>query len=206
MIISQAHRFIFAAVPKTGTHSVRRALRHHLDAADWEQVGLFVRRQLPIAELARLQHGHISLEQAQQYLPAEQFRSFFKFAFVRNPFDRFVSYCAFMTRNRDIFERDPKSVMRHFLAAPPGDHILFKPQHMFVTDGSGQLLADYIGRVETMQESYNQLCERIGIPSESLEQVNASRHQQYRTYYDEELVASVAKTYAADLLLFGYEF
>ena len=30
MIISHLHRFIFVAIPKTGTHSVRRALRAHL--------------------------------------------------------------------------------------------------------------------------------------------------------------------------------
>ena len=34
MIISHQHRFIFAAVPKTGTHSVRQALREHLSADD----------------------------------------------------------------------------------------------------------------------------------------------------------------------------
>ena len=42
------------------------------------------------AELARLQHGHLSLEQVRPYLRPEEFGSFFKFAFVRNPFDRFV--------------------------------------------------------------------------------------------------------------------
>ena len=42
MIISHQHRFIFAAVPKTGTHSVRQALREHMSEEDIEQVGLFV--------------------------------------------------------------------------------------------------------------------------------------------------------------------
>ena len=30
MIISSRHKFIFVAIPKTGTHSVRQALRQHL--------------------------------------------------------------------------------------------------------------------------------------------------------------------------------
>ena len=207
MIISQAHSFIFAAVPKTGTHSVRRALRRHIGEDDWEQVGLFVRKQLPIPELARLQHGHISLEEVRQFLPADTFDRFFKFAFVRNPFDRFVSYCAFMTRNGDAFEHDPKAVMRHFISsAPPTNHVLFRPQHSFVTDNAGQLLTDFVGRVETMQQSYDSACERIGIPSEPLEHVNASRRRPYQDYYDQELAGLVAKTYARDLSLFGYEF
>ena len=63
MIISSLHRFIFVAIPKTGTHSVRQALRRHMGPSDLEQVGLFVQSKLPIPELARLQHGHLSLAQ-----------------------------------------------------------------------------------------------------------------------------------------------
>ena len=118
MIVSFAHRFVFAAIPKTGTHAVRQALRAHLGPEDMEQVGLFVDKRLPIPELAALEHGHIGLAQLRPHLPAEQFDSFFKFAFVRNPFDRFVSYCAFMTRERGEFEKDPKAVMWHMLTSP----------------------------------------------------------------------------------------
>ena len=88
MIISALHKFIFVAIPKTGTHSVRQALRQHMGPRDMEQVGLFVTRQFPIADLARLQHGHLSLQQVRPYFPLEEFEALFKFAFVRNPFDR----------------------------------------------------------------------------------------------------------------------
>ena len=43
MIICHQHRLVFAAIPKTGTHSVRHALREHMSAEDLEQVGLFVK-------------------------------------------------------------------------------------------------------------------------------------------------------------------
>lgn len=207
MIISALHKFIFVAIPKTGTHSVRQALREHMGPRDLEQVGLFVQKRFPIPELAQLQHGHLSLQQVRPYLRPEEWQSFFKFAFVRNPFDRFVSYCAFRTRDSDQFERDPQAVMRHYLfEAPPHSHLLFQPQHQFVTGPDGQLLADHVGRVERMQESYDAIAARIGIPGQPLERVNATERRDYREYYDQQLIDGVARLYARDLELFGYQF
>jgi hypothetical protein len=125
---------------------------------------------------------------------------------VRNPFDRFISYCAFMTREHGQFEKNPQGVMRHFIDNPQWQHILFQPQHSFVTDAGGQLLTDYLGRVEAMQQSYDVAAEKIGIPSRPLERVNASKRRDYRDYYDQPLIDGVAKLYARDLELFGYEF
>ena len=207
MIISRQHRFVFVAIPKTGTHAVRQALREHLGPEDQEQVRLFVEKALPVPELAALRHGHITLQQLRPHLSEEDFSGFCKFAFVRNPFDRFVSYCSFITRKEGAFDRDPKAVMRHFLfAAPPEQHILFAPQHIFVTGEDGTLLADEIGRVEQMQDSYDRICTRIGIPSRALDKVNESRRGHYRDYYDQPLIDGVARRYARDLELFGYEF
>jgi hypothetical protein len=206
MIISGQHRFIFVAIPKTGTHAVRQALREHMGPQDMEQVGLFVNRKLPIPQLAQIGHGHLSLQQVRPYFRPEDFEAFFKFAFVRNPFDRFVSYCAFITREHGQFERDPHSVMRYFIANPPWQHILFQPQHSFVTSADGQLLTDYLGRVEEMQASYDEAAGRIGIPSRPLDKVNASRRRDYREYYDPALIEGVGKLYARDLELFNYQF
>jgi len=207
MIISHRHKFIFVAVPKTGTHSVRQALREQMGDEDIEQVGLFVNKRFPMPELARIRHGHLTLRQVEPFIPADDFNSYFKFGFVRNPFDRFVSYCAFMTRDQDIFQRDPKAVMRHLLfTAPPSGHILFQPQHPFFTNDDGALLSDYVGRVEQMQASYSEICRRIGIPARTLDKVNSSRHGDFRYYYDQQLIDGVATLYAQDLDLFGYSF
>ena len=206
MIVSFARNFIFAAIPKTGTHAVRQALRAHLGPDDIEQVGLFVQKRMPIPELAALEHGHISLAQLRPHLPKEQFDSFFKFAFVRNPFDRFVSFCAFMTRVEKQFERDPHKVMRFFIQNPPWHRILFQTQNSFVTDADGKLLADYVGRVEEMQRSYDEVARRIAVPTTQLEKINSSERRDYRGYYMPELVDGVARLYARDLEMFGYQF
>lgn len=207
MIVSHRHRFIFAAIPKTGTHSVREALRDQMGPEDQEQVRLFVEKKLPYPELARLGHGHISLAEIRPAIGEEAFAGYFKFAFVRNPFDRFVSYCAFATSREGSFERDPKGVMRHFLfRAPPHHHIVFRPQHSFVVDAEGKLLADQLGRVEEMQQSYDSIAARIGIPTAALGRANSSRHAAYRDYYDQELIDGVARMFARDIQLFGYDF
>ena len=208
MIVSRNHRFIFAAVPKTGTHAVRQALREHLGDDDLEQVGLFVNKRFPWADLAAIQHGHLALRQIRPFVGAGTFDRFFKFAFVRNPFDRFVSYCAFMLRGGDTFQQQPREVMRHFLFRdPPEGHVLFQPQAALLVDDDGTtLLTDAIGRVETMQASYDALCARIGIPARPLGRVNSTSRGDYRTYYDQTLIDGVAARYAIDLDLFGYTF
>ena len=208
MIISHQHRFVFVAVPKTGTHSVRQALREHLSADDLEQVGLFVNKRFPMQELAAIRHGHLSLRQVRPHLGEDAFARYFKFAFVRNPFDRFVSYCAFMTRDNGAFAAHPRQVMHELLfKVRPLDHILFQPQHALLVGDDGELLADEVGRVEKMQDSYDRMCARIGIPSRALDKVNStSPRGDYRRYYDDKLTEGVAELYRRDLELFGYGF
>jgi hypothetical protein len=207
MIISHRHRFVFAAIPKTGTHSVRRALREHLAEDDLEQVGLFVSKRFPFAQFEGIRHGHITLQQIRPCLESDQFAEYFKFAFVRNPFDRFVSYCAFMSRDSGQFAADPAGFMKHVLfQIRPVEHVLYVPQHSFVTDADGSMLADQVGRVEEMQQSYDTICQRLGLPGTTLEKVNGSSRGDYRQYYDDELVEGVGALYQRDLQLFGYGF
>ena len=207
MIVSHQHRFIFAAIPKTGTHSVRQALREHLGPDDIEQVGLFVNKRFPFDELAQIGHGHLGLAQVRPFIGEQAFADYFKFAFVRNPFDRFVSYCAFMTRADNAFQRDPRAVMRHILLdVRPLGHILFQPQHAQLVDAEGALLTNAIGRVEEMQASYDAICAQIGIPRTELGQVNSSRRGDYRDYYDRGLIEGVSALYRRDLDLFDYRF
>lgn len=207
MIVSHAHRYIFVAVPKTGTHAVRQALREYMGADDIEQVGLFVNKRFPYADIARISHGHLSVREVRPYLGDEVCDGYFKFAFVRNPFDRFVSYCSFMTRQQGTFDRDPRGTMRKILfELRPLDHVHFQPQCTLLVDQAGKLEMDHVARVENMQDDYEAICARIGIPSRRLERVNSSRRGGYRDYYDQALVDGVAALYRRDLELFDYSF
>ena len=205
MIISHRLRCIFFAIPKTGTHSVRQALRRHMADDDLEQVGLFVQKRFPFEALKDIRHGHLSVRQIAPVIGAETFAAYFKFAFVRNPFERFVSYCAFMGRETGDFERAPREFMHWILfERRPEQHVLFRPQHEFLIDEHGAIAVDYVGRNESMQAGYDAVCTRLGIARETLGRANASKHQAYASYYDRALINGVIDTYRRDFTLFDY--
>lgn len=207
MIISHKHRFIFFAVPKTATHAVRQALSPHLDKDDWQQQVLFGKDQLPIPALAAKEHGHLSVREVLPHLSADVWQSYFKFAFVRNPFDRFVSTCFFLFRKDPGFAQAATSNMKRALQRPRfRQRILVQPQSSLLTGVDGDLRMDFVGRFEELQTSYDQVCQHIGITTVSLEKKNVSEHEQYADYYDEQLNQMVSDFYRDDLVNFGYQF
>ena len=207
MIVSHKHRFIFFAVPKTATHAIRQALREHTGSEDWEQQVLFGEQFLPIPEIARIKHGHISVRQIRPHLDPEVWNSYFKFGFVRNPFDRYVSTCFFLNRNDSNFATSATTFMKRALSVPRfRQRILVKPQNLQLSDDNGDIALDVVGRYETLQQSYDEICRRIGIPGKDLERKNPSQHAAFTEYYDDELRDIVAEYYRDDLAAFGYEF
>lgn len=207
MIISHQHEFIFFAVPKTGTHSVRQSLRPLLGDADEEQVGLFVERWFKQPELRAIGHGHVSARQLKPILGDAVFNRYFKFAFVRNPWDRFVSYCAFISRKTGRFENDPHGFMRQMIDSPPPlQHLLYQPQNELLCNENCELAMDFVGRVEHMQRDLDVICTRLNFAPQTLEQINRSEHRPYTDYYNADLRDLVGYKYRRDIEQFDYRF
>ena len=205
MIVSHRHRFIFFAVPRTGTHAVRAALEPLLGEDDWQQQSLTAQRRLPVAALARLQHGHISLRQAQASLPEAMWRGYFKFAFVRNPYDRFVSVGAMLNKRNSGYAGNEAGFMKRALLVPRfRQRVLVRPQADLLADANGDLGMDFTGRYETLQASFSEACRRIGLPEGTLQRTNAATHRPFAACYDDELLQAVTDFYQADFELFGY--
>ena len=118
MIFSESRRFVFFAIPKTGTHAVREVLRQHLQAGDWEQQVRYGQQLSPLADIAAINHGHVSVQQLSAVVPREVLAGLFKFAVVRHPFERFVSGCAFLARTDPSYEQDPTTWMKRALERP----------------------------------------------------------------------------------------
>jgi len=180
-------------------------LRPTLGEKDWEQCGLYEQKRFPNQELAALGHGHISVQQIAHFLPGNSFEDFFSFAFVRNPYDRFVSYCAFINRHNRTMQHDAlstmKSVLDHKAQVPP---VLMRPQAQFLTDENQQILISHIARFEDIQAGISQVLQRIGVDAVPLPALNRSDHRPYQSYYDIELKEMVDDYYELDFTLLNY--
>lgn len=207
MIVSHAKQFVFFAVPKTGTHALRELLSLHKGPEDWEQQILFGQQQSPIAEIAKIQHGHISVQQIAPHFDQASWQRYFKFAIVRNPFDRFISICFFLNRKNPLFLETPLQWMKSAIKVPRfRERVLVKPQYQQLTNTQGNIAMDYVGRYEVLQDSIDEICQRLQIETTQLQKRNTSEHKQYREYYDDELKSAVGKFYQEDLARFNYSY
>ena len=206
MIVSHRHRFVFFAVPRTGTHALRDALRPLLGDEDWQQYALRGQARLPVPALARLGHGHVSLRQLRASTDEDIWARYFKFAIVRNPYDRYVSACAMLNKRNPRYAGNEQAFMKRALAVPRfRQRVLVRPQTEMLVDVSGGLGLDFVGRFETLQESFDEACRQIGIAPARLGAINATEHRAFETYYDDELCAMVTDFYRRDFDMLGYQ-
>ena len=200
-MISHEHLCVFIHIPKTGGTSISYSITRNLKQFPhgWDKKLKKYKQHFTMSEL--LKYG---------CLKKDQFSLYFKFAFVRNPWDRFLSEFAYRKRlHGKTFPCGFKEFLLHghgkvHRRAAIKQHI--RPQYEFVHDESGNQMVDFIGRFENQQEDFNHICNKLGLPHKELTHENKSNHRPYWEYYDDESREIVAEKYAKDIEVFDYKF
>jgi sulfotransferase famil protein len=153
------------------------------------------------------------------------FSDYFKFCFVRNPWDRALSAYSIMNAAKadkrwpdgrlwsrkylsdyPTFEGFVLALQDRTVRAPIMAYPQFRPQLDWLTlPRSTKVEIDFVGRFETLTEDYSIVARRLGL-YEPLPTGNASEHQPYREAYSTKMRAIVADLYAADIDAFDYSF
>ncbi len=203
-MINHPLRCIYVHIPKTAGNSVNRVF-----GIDWQ--------------------NHKDLQRYAREQPAEVIAGYFKFAIVRNPWERIFSDYNYQRRksrphHSKLFLFDETGAQRSFrdwvraaLADPhryepgswggevsPGLH-RWSPQVDWITV-NGRTQLDFIARMEHLQEDFGVVCEALQLPPVKLPCRNRRFHSHYSWHYDTATRELVASYYARDIAAFGYRF
>jgi hypothetical protein len=201
--ISHKYKCIFIHIPKAGGTSI-------------ENTTIFDDQRERTGELVG---GHLTAVDFREKYP-HQFDAYYKFAVVRNPYDRLVSaffyfaqYRGEQANNIEMKKRITEQYGGDFSQFCEGEltsgradlftHL--RPQTDFLLDEQGTLLVDFVGKLECIQQDFKAICDQIGIDI-SLPHQNRSLRRDYSNYYTPTAQQLVAEIYRKELELFGYEF
>ena len=227
-MICRDYNCLFVHIPKTAGQSVEQFFMDLL-GLDWEhdrEALLLQSNDDPARGTEKLAHLSASEYVDYGYLPQQEFSAYFKFSFVRNPWSRILSEYRYRNYFHHLSFRD---FVLNKLPRPGWDdqyrHVM--PQYDMLHDRQGNLLVDFVGRFESLQQDFDRVCERLGIVDSSLPHRNRSdkksrdlkrklrnflfmngenRFQNRAEFYDDETREAVTEYYRKDIDTFGYEF
>ena len=180
--LSQRSQFVWFRVAKVGTRSILRVLREHTD---------------------------LDLDHASNLLyPSRAYSGYFKFAFVRNPWDRLVSAWQSKFVEGPYGSHAPRGVAEdfgRFVEYVESQDIERCDRHWRLQSSLIDLNSlTFLGRFESFEEDLTHVCSQIGIQVLEMPHRAASTRQTLSAYYTDELVERVGRVYARDVRLFGY--
>ena len=147
-------------------------------------------------------YEHMPAWRVRSYVGEEIWRSYFKFAFVRNPWDRQISQYLYKTKT---------------LAKRPGlDRFMARKKRAYVTSYEiyaieGEVAVDFVGRYETLDADLRTALERAGVKQRlAIPRSNVTRSRKrdvaYQSYFTPATRDLAAEWYAREIALWGYEF
>ena len=214
--VNKKYNYMLFRIPKNANSTL---IGRGLDKKSKYLQVFLARSYISNNELITQRQYDILLEEKKEY------KQYFKYAIVRNPYDRLVSCWKNKTskkhaeKNKDIFTKTKSSGITFKKFVHMFDEGCFRykqkninsegnsydrhllPQVDFIIDD-----IDYIGKVENLQKDFEIICDIVGMNSFTLPHVNLTKHKHYREYYDKETRQIVEKIYSRDIDLFKYRF
>ena len=205
MLSSRDKNLLFIHVQKTAGTSVRQLLQ----------------RQIPDLVPFLGTHDHARL--ARETL-GTAYDEMFKVAFVRNPWDRLVSWYTMIVDNaQQVAPEKHNRLWRYVLSESrnfeefitrctdviddvDGRKSFAFNQLDYIADEDDNVIVDFIGRYETLPADIDRLFDRLGLADRSLPHRNRSDHRHYSDYYSATTRDIIAERFARDIEFFGYRF
>ena len=207
MLISYHKKFLFVHIFKTAGTSITDSLARFCYRPDstrpsnwmaffstnWTKI-----HRKPIKK-------HATATEIRDSLDREIFNSVFKFTFVRNPWDWQVSLYHYILENPENHGYEKTMKMGSFRNFVFSREKLSFTQTSCLVDESGNLLVDFVGKFENLDQDFQSICRKVGIAA-CLPHINKSKRTDYQDYYDAETRDLTARLYAEDIERFGYTF
>ena len=149
----------------------------------------------------------------------KKFNTYFKFAFVRNPWDRLYSAYRYLKsggwneKDREWAEthlsvyEDFNHFIKEWLSIENiNNHLHFRPQYEFICDNKKNILIDYIGYFENLSEDYDVIRKKISTGKPLGTHNTNPSAVTYKDIYDATSIRIVESVYKTDIQIFGYSF
>ncbi|MAN60039.1 MAG: hypothetical protein CMC08_09420 [Flavobacteriaceae bacterium] len=214
-MISHKHRFIFIHIPKTAGTSIKNHFFPD-EMLDW---------RIPNYELLygwcpkskiHLQHATSRQLFENKLVTPEQWNSYFKFTFVRNPWDRAYSDYLWIMQDRNV----KGSFVQYMLEGGEFEKVFKNKDSMynridhkiaqsdFFDVENGPYTLDFIGRFENLNEDILRLNKVLGIskPFEQHSKKNLKRKYHYSSFYRKREKILVEEQFRKDVVSLNYSF
>jgi hypothetical protein len=208
---SRNRNAVFIWIPKTARTSLMTALESHN--------AVKIIRPESLRAIRRFEgiysFGHMSIAALLELnlLDHAFFDSAFKFAVVRNPFDRAVSLFHYLKRINLLPEETTFRIFCEFLREKafvdvgPYNHkslSQLNPQARWLMGPKGQPFPCELVRYERLASDIPRLFHSLGLPEPAIPRENTSERGPFKTYYTQETAQIVREAYKADFEMFDY--
>ena len=212
MIVSHKHKFIFIHIPRTAGTRVSKSICKRIGVKNWKK---FIGEPSSLIEGKVEENGewvgnkHIRAKKLKKLVGGKVWKSYFKFSFVRNPWDRAISVYLHNRKNSKLKNVWPKSKKMFRIALKAKYNLLGSnsvQQIDYVTDDRNKVILDFVGKFENLSEDFKFVTKSIGISCKINRVYDSTGKKNHVEWYDESSKNVIRREKKDDINKFNYNF